>query len=326
MEPSRITVAEAKEEEPQHECQELELSSFPKDFFGYPLYQYQGFWCPDFSLQPVIHFQRHFQAHDTDIIVINMPKTGTTWTKSLLFSIINRSSRHASESPLLKHNPHELILSFEIMIYNKTKYPDLSKIPSPRLFSTHVPYPSLPQSIKNSKCKIIYICRNPLDTFNSSWHYYSKLDRKKSDVDNQMAEYFKKFCKGRSPYGPFFDHVLGYWRQSLERPGKVLFLKYEDLKDDGAMQLKRMAKFIGYPFSLEEEKGGIIEEIINLCSIESLRQLEVNKYGKCDPDFENNNFFRKGQVGDWVNHLSPSMVDHLNSITEERLRDYGLHF
>ncbi|KAL2898205.1 Cytosolic sulfotransferase 14 [Bienertia sinuspersici] len=141
-----------------------------------------------------------------------------------------------------------------------------------------------------------------------------------------MEEYFNKFCEGRSLYGPFFDHLMSYWKESLERPKKVLFLKYEDLKEDGVLQMKKVAEFVGFPFSIEEEKQGVVEDLIKLCSIESLKEMEVNKKGKCDPDFENKCFFRKGVVGDAANYLTPPMVERLTNIMEEKLNGSGLSF
>ncbi|KNA23167.1 hypothetical protein SOVF_027310 [Spinacia oleracea] len=285
----------------------------------------EKFWCPEFSLEAVIALQSHFEAHDTDIFVINMPKTGTTWFKSLLYTLLNRcDNHHLSNTPLQTYSPHELISSLEIMIYTKDKTPDLTKIPPPRLFSTHLPYASLPESVKNSKCKIIYVTRNPFDTFVSSWLYYSKLE--KLDIHTSRDDYFDKFCQGRSLYGPFFDHVVGYWKESLERPQKVLFLKYEDLKEDGALQLKRVGEFVEHPFSKQEEEQGVVQGIINLCSIGSLKEMEVNKKGKCDPDFDNKSFFRKGVVGDWVNYLTPPMVERLTKIMDENFNGSGLSF
>ena len=35
-----------------------------------------------------------------------------------------------------------------------------------------------------------------------------------------------------------------------------------------------MAKFMGYPFSLEEEHKGMVQKIIELCSFENLSKLE----------------------------------------------------
>ncbi|MBA0659904.1 hypothetical protein Goklo_011995 [Gossypium klotzschianum] len=41
---------------------------------------------------------------------------------------------------------------------------------------------------------------------------------------------------------------------SLEKPSNVLFLRYEDLKEDLVAQTKRLAAFLEFPFSIEEEK------------------------------------------------------------------------
>ena len=61
----------------------------------------------------------------------------------------------------------------------------------------------------------------------------------------------ESFCKGESEFGPYWDHVLGFWKASLEKPEKVLFLKYEDMVEDTASHVKRLADFVGFPFSDE---------------------------------------------------------------------------
>ncbi|XP_028104139.1 cytosolic sulfotransferase 15-like [Camellia sinensis] len=126
-------------------------------------------------------------------------------------------------------------------------------------------------------------------------------------------------------FGTFWDHALEYWKESLERPHKVLFFMYEDLKEDITLQIKRVAEFMGVPFSLEEERKGVIEEISKLCSFNNLREFEVNKSGSL-LQFENKTFFRRGDVGDWVNHLTPEIVQRLNKIMEEKLDNSGLAF
>lgn len=141
---------------------------------------------------------------------------------------------------------------------------------------------------------------------------------------DMIEEYFGKFCEGKFPFGPFEDHVLGYWKQSLERPQKVLFVKFEDLKVDFEGQLKRLAEFLGCPFSQEEEREKVVDEIKKLCSIERLKEVEANKSGRVYSFIENKWFFRKGEVGDWVNYLSPSMVERFEKIMEEKFEGFGL--
>lgn len=137
------------------------------------------------------------------------------------------------------------------------------------------------------------------------------------------------YCKGVIGFGPFWAHMLGYWNESLRRPEKVLFLKYEDMKEDVVSCLRKLACFLGFPFSVEEERDGVVESIAELCSFESLKEMEVNKCGKAltfSKRFENKQLFRRGVVGDWVNYLNPSMVKQLSLVMEKQFEGSGLSF
>ncbi|KAL2895682.1 Cytosolic sulfotransferase 15 [Bienertia sinuspersici] len=141
-----------------------------------------------------------------------------------------------------------------------------------------------------------------------------------------MEDFFEAFCEDRIPFGPFFDHVVGYWKASLEQPDKVLFLKYEDLKDDSTLHLKKLAEFVGMPFTSQEESEGVIDKIIEMCSIKSMKELEVNKSGVINKLFEKKAYFRKGEVGDWTHHFTPSMVEKIKKLMDEKLQGTGLSF
>ncbi|KAL7184995.1 hypothetical protein ACSBR2_027020 [Camellia fascicularis] len=138
-----------------------------------------------------------------------------------------------------------------------------------------------------------------------------------------IEESFDMFCRGVTTYGPFWDHVLEYWKASQERPDKVLFLKYEDMKEDPISHLKVLAKFMGLPFSMEEENQGLIEEVLKLCSFDNLKDLEVNKNEKYKAGCPNSMFFRKGDVGDWANYLTPSVFERMNKLMKEKFAGSG---
>ncbi|KAK3197852.1 hypothetical protein Dsin_021267 [Dipteronia sinensis] len=114
-----------------------------------------------------------------------------------------------------------------------------------------------------------------------------------------LEKYFEMACRGVQGYRPFWEHVLGSWNANLEQPGKILFLKY-DLKEDVNFQVKRLAEFLGCPFSVGEESRGVIEEISKLCSFDHLKHLEVNKSGKHPVGHANSIYFRKGLVVDLI--------------------------
>lgn len=94
--------------------------------------------------------------------------------------------------------------------------------------------------------------------------------------------------------------------------------------------VKRMAEFMGYSFSLEEEDKGMVQKIIiDLCSFENLSKLEVNRSGQLHPFLiqkKNAFFLRKGEIGDWKNYLTLMMAAHLDEMAEKKLRSSGLTF
>lgn len=307
---------------------EDQIESLPKGKHpdGTFLSFYHGFWCPTKTVNPFIAFQQHFVPHESDIIIASFPKSGTTWLKALAFTIVKRDRYMIADHPLLKTNPHYLVLSLEQHFYRAiTPQPELGGLPRPRVLSTHVPYAALPSSIKDSNCKILYICRNPIDQFISYYLFEAKLGYK-NNSSVSIEEIFEKYCQGTSQFGPFWNHILGYYKASLEFPDKILFLKYEDLKADTINHIKLLAKFLGFPFSDEEEKDGVVGEVLKLCSFEHLKNLEINKSGKHATGHDNSDFFRKGKVGDGSNYLTPSQVDTLQKIIQEKFRGSGLEF
>ncbi|KAK9155603.1 hypothetical protein Sjap_003083 [Stephania japonica] len=313
------------------EFQEL-LKTLPKEK-GWAFdeaYLYQGFWIRAQILQQIILCQHQFQARHTDVLLATQPKSGTTWLKALAFAIAHRKRYALPTHALLTNNPQKLVPFIEVN--QETHQQDLadrlSSLPpfSPRVLSTHLPYASLPESVTSitNDCRIVYLCRNPKDTLVSTWHFMSKIKSSEAAYEEPLSleEAHELFCRGASPYGPFWEHMLGYWKASLERPEKVLFLRYEEMKKDIKSQVKRLAEHIGCPFTIEEENEGVVDDIIKLCSFENLKNLEVNKSEKMlvvDCKY----FFRKGIVGDWVNYLTPQMAEQLDQVTKEKLQDHG---
>ncbi|EEF47723.1 Sulfotransferase 1C2, putative [Ricinus communis] len=212
-----------------------------------------------------------------DIIVASCPKTGTTWLKALTFAIVTRGVFDNSTNPLLKKVPHECVPFLEL---------DLAKVSSDRdsgipLVATHVPYISLPKTILDSGCKIVYVCRDPKDVFVSLWYFVAKQLISKNIEPIPKEDAFELFCKGTAHCGPYWDHV------NEEIPK---FLRQE------------ISTVHGYPFSLEEEEKGVMQKVTNICSFENLSNLEVNKNGRHRENttlaIPNHVYFRNGQAGD----------------------------
>ncbi|KAL5736480.1 hypothetical protein ACOSQ2_031268 [Xanthoceras sorbifolium] len=81
-----------------NEIEEL-VSTLPREelWDGLYSYQYQGFSVPSTVFHSMIFFQRHFQARDTDVILVSIPKSGST----LSYGNISR------RIPSIHQNPYE---------------------------------------------------------------------------------------------------------------------------------------------------------------------------------------------------------------------------
>ncbi|KAK4386178.1 Cytosolic sulfotransferase 5 [Sesamum angolense] len=306
---------------------DLELSSLPKEkWWGDDEYLFQlgGFWHLPQLIHGVHGVINHFQPLPSDIILASFPKTGTTWLKALLYSIVNRSSKHR----LTVENPHSLIPILEYNTYGTT-HASATAIPpsdtnhSRRILSTHIPYQLLAKTLDSSECRVVYVTRNPKDTLVSTWHFVNKWARAKEERwPFQVA--VEKFCRGLIPSGPYYDHVMGYRNLSLDRPKYAHFLTYEELKNDPKTHVEKLAEFLGYPFE-GEDVDAQVEEIVNGCSFEVLSNHEVNKAEgfPARRGLPSNSFFRKGVVGDYEAYMSAEVVDKIDALTKEKFHSFG---
>ncbi|GMP71828.1 hypothetical protein CsSME_00030090 [Camellia sinensis var. sinensis] len=297
------------------------------------LYQWEGFWYHDIVLEAAMAAKSSFIALDDDVFVAASPKTGSTWLKALVASIIHRGGGDGggdceggneddedADDPLRYHHPNDLVPSLELQVCRKNGKLDLPNMASPRLFRTHISYSLLPESIKTSSCKIVYITRDPKDVFVSLWHFMN-TQRSPEQGPFPFDDAFKSFCNGFHSFGPFHEHVLQFWNESLTSPKKILFLKYEDLKREPKGEVLKLASFLGRPLA----DDGEAEKIVQRCSIERLKNLEVNRDG-VDPwsGFPKSSYFRLGLVGDWKNKLSMEMKDRLDEITRVKFEGSDL--
>jgi len=303
------------------------LSKLPtREGWTQPLVLYKNFWIRPPMAINIMHLQNSFKARQDDIIIASNPKCGTTWLKALAFTITNRSRYEFGNHPLLFRHPQEVIPFIEIPLGVELTYVDT--LSSPRVLATHMPFSLLPNSITTCGCRIVYICRGPTDAFVSRWHFENKISR---EYSINVEDALDMFCEGFSPYGPFWEHCLEYWRESIASPDKVLFLKYEDMTSEPVKYVKRIASFLGVPFSIKEQEDGVPEEVVRLCSFEKLSGLHANqaagdiaRHGNMVID--KSVFFRKGIVGDWVNHISEEMGRKIDCVIEEKLKGSGLVF
>lgn len=135
-------------------------------------------------------------------------------------------------------------------------------------------------------------------------------------------------------YGDYFDHLLPWYQRRADE--NVLFLTYEQLKEDTKGQVLRIADFLGddHGAALREDEV-LFQRILDACSLENMKAFfkdppsqRIKQIVKAAPEaspkstesqsrgaernvgkHEGSGFVRKGIVGDWKNYFSPEQVE-----------------
>ncbi|KAK2976095.1 hypothetical protein RJ640_009527 [Escallonia rubra] len=208
-------------------------------------FQWEGIWLLPEFIQGALAFRSHFESHDDDVILASTMKSGTTWLKALCSCIMQNGRSDDEEDILINTNP----------------------MPASRPWRLKSMPRTLIRTSQNSKCKIVYITRNFKDAFVSFWHLNNSTIGKFTESGPlPLEKEFQYFCDGVTLFGPFYDHVLDYWAESLKMPHKILFMKYDELNRDPKGQVKRLASFLGKAFSIDQEADNVLWR----CSLERL--------------------------------------------------------
>ncbi|KAJ1685342.1 hypothetical protein LUZ63_016732 [Rhynchospora breviuscula] len=294
---------------------------------GHPLRLYKGVWMGEKILRGTLVMQQCFKSRPTDIFLASFPKSGTTWLKAMIFSILARANCSLDTHPLRSLNPHQCVPFMEVeFATGRSKI--IEVIPSPRVMNTHLPYFLLPDSITDSSCLIVYVWRDPKDVLVSMWYFVQKILGGPDKIAT-FDQFYEFFCQGVDTFGPIWNHILEYWEESRRRPEKILFLKYENILQEPVKYAKQLARFIGCPFSETEENQRVVEQIVELCSIKKLKDFDVNKDGdrvmsSMDVRISKGYFFRKGEAGDWKSHMTQEMAERLDTLIKEKFKGSGL--
>ena len=254
---------------------------------------------------------RTIETRPGDICYTSYPKSGSTWLAYILVLIV-----HNGEIPHGKQTLRNCLHWVESSWTYPRDKAELEACPSPRIFKSHMPYyMSLGGNPSENQCKYIYIARNPKDVV-VSYYYFEREKSWSGYYSGSWDHWFKLFMEGNVQRGSWFDHILSWWNNS--HLNNVLFLKYEDLRQNLAGEIQKMMSFLGYPVN-----DKIIEKIIEKTTF---RHMQEEKFSNMHEIEEFNGFFRKGKVGSWKNQFTAEQSEYFDQIYAEKTKGTGLEF
>ncbi|XP_070541049.1 sulfotransferase 1 family member D1-like isoform X1 [Ptychodera flava] len=293
-----------------------------------------------------------FECRDDDVYVVTYPKSGTTWAIEMVSLILNNADTEYNLSleqmarvPVLELRTEfaQRIKFFFLIIYRlifwllpkdaqKTminyratlmasdgmKY--LNSVTSPRLIKSHLPCNFFPGEALKKKCKIVYVLRNPKDTY-VSYYYFHKNNWFHGYYDKSWSEFYQACVDKQLPYGDWFDHVLGWWKHKDEK--NFCFLKYEDMKRNPRAAVETLSSFLEKDLS-EEETTKILEH----CRFENMKKNPTVNMSLHTAvfDLRRGAFIRKGVVGDWESHFTVTENAAFQELYDKKMKGSGLTF
>ena len=142
------------------------------------------------------------------------------------------------------------------------------------------------------------------------------------EFSGSWDEFFYLYLAGRVPFGPWFNHVLGWWK--YKGAENVLFLKYEDLCRNLYEGVKKIAEFIFDNIP----PAAVLDEVVKQCSFDSMKaNLAANfSWAQESRRSDQPSFMRKGKVGDWRNYFSAEQISTFDALYAEKMKNSGLDF
>uniref|UniRef100_A0A452QA93 Sulfotransferase n=1 Tax=Ursus americanus TaxID=9643 RepID=A0A452QA93_URSAM len=170
------------------------------------------------------------------------------------------------------------------------------------------------------KKQIVYVARNAKDVAVSYYYFYQMA--KLHPEPGTWEEFLDKFITGNVAFGSWYDHVKGWWEKRNDY--RILYLFYEDMKEDPKHEIQKLLKFLDKDLSEET-----VDKILYHSSFNVMKQNPSANYSTV-PDFDMDHsvspFMRKGISGDWKNQFTVAQYERFEKDYEKKMKGSTLWF
>ncbi|MEE4196498.1 MAG: sulfotransferase domain-containing protein [Bacteroidales bacterium] len=272
------------------------------------------------------------------IWLASYPKSGNTWFRIFITNLLGDSDQPASINDLKETSisssrrifDEYTGLSSADMTFEEIDRlrPDVYRMQSEeseellfkkvhdRFYFVEPDQPLFPPEISRG---CVYFMRNPLDVLVSFAYHSAKPVEKMVKIISDPGYAFcdrndRQVNQLRQLLGSWSDHVNSWTEQSLI---PVHVMRYEDMLSDPLTTFSQAVKFLGLGASLDK-----IVDALQKSDFHILTQQE-KKSGFKEKMIKSKQFFRKGKVGDWRNHLSEKQVNKILSNHRGVMKKFG---
>ncbi|XP_028406626.1 estrogen sulfotransferase-like isoform X1 [Dendronephthya gigantea] len=199
----------------------------------------------------------NFKPRPDDVFVVTPPKCGTTWMQQILHQL--RSGGDMSFDEITD------VVPYLEAAYDTERDLEAEHNFQPRCYKTHAWYPDCPKG-----AKYIVIYREPCASFSSFYNFLKGWFFQPGEIS--LQEFVKEIelargePKSKMESASYFVHLMSWWEHRNDP--NVLFLFFEDMKDDLESAVRKVASFIG----IEDDER--IKKAVEMSSFEFMKSNE----------------------------------------------------
>uniref|UniRef100_A0A182IP82 Sulfotransferase domain-containing protein n=1 Tax=Anopheles atroparvus TaxID=41427 RepID=A0A182IP82_ANOAO len=269
-----------------------------------------------------------------DVWLMSFPRAGSTWAQEMVWLLGNNLDYEAARSQLQQVRTPLLELSAifsddRSVEETVTRHEQINSVQcvrqmtGRRFIKCHLPWQLHPRELDTVRPKMIYVVRNPKDLC-VSYYYYCQLIHRSEGTFRELCEIF---LADQLPIGPMWAHALAFWKRRNQ--DNILFLKYEDMKRNLPQVVRRCAQFLEFGRELTED------EVQRMCEHLQFDRMQRNPAVNLEPLMKESSivqqdagvkFIRKGEIGDWKNHMDAAMSARFDAWIEQHFGGSGLEF
>ena len=170
-----------------------------------------------------------FVPKKSDVFIVTYPKCGTTWVSAICHFL--RSDRCGGDD----FGEITEVVPWDIVALDCGQDLDGAQVGSVRLFKSHEAHEKIAKG-----ARYVYVARDPKDAFLS---FYKFLPAYMHAEPLSVERFAQGIFGGLSHSGGIWTHFAGWWPR--RRDANVLWLTYEDIKEDPKREIARVARFMG---------------------------------------------------------------------------------
>jgi hypothetical protein len=262
---------------------------------GASQYTRSGFELSKTSLRIPLVWIRHRALRSTDVFLGAYPRSGSTWTRFVLYEILTGREAGFKEVNATLRGVGSLDRGVPLL-------PGAG-----RLLGTHERY-------RAEYKRAIYLVRDGRDVLLSEYSYLRALGFFHGDFDSFIAGFLGH--KGRvNGFGPWQRHVTSWLNSAVAQTPDFLFIRFEDLRSKPEDWFARIADFLGVNATPHTIKRALANN-----SLARMREKE-SAAPQLPPGKDS--FVRSGSIQGWRERLSQEQLAFFERYAEESLQRVG---